>query len=548
MHTENSPEGHMDFERISNFLHIEESDYILISFFELCFNDILNRYNAYPKKDEKSEFISNYVFSEFINLPGAISEKIFKSMDSDNDDYLNMEGFTSGLVKIYTGDLDSLIKISFKILSCSPNIENLINYKEVFNYLNYFNSEFQILNKELFEKKIQNFFSQNGLFIENMNYYSYEEKIRNSDSNIFIFLLHCLNKIRPFSENEISYFHKNIPFGNRTSSKERLIFSYTHRSNFIAKPCLDLLMEIKLNSNKKFALKRRLGNKNILKFDQEESKINNFEAENKNQKEKLNQETEKFAAFEKDDKKDLLKCEILKNSLTFKRNSTFDLNSEKFSPMAISNNFQTYMENTSNDDKKFHNYVYAIDANKKLKKLKLEIIDKKIFVYEWIFSHMKFILNLIIPLKGYIAIKCESRKIKNEIYYPFAFISKFGNSMVNLSNFFLCESPESQSKWLKDVNEVIGIKSFDELYIKYETLEKHKFYKICCYELKNLEPVVKMKTKIVYRKELKNNQDLIKIKAEIDNLYIDKVIKNTPYETFADSKKIYIVNEFISTI
>ena len=80
-----------------------------------AFNSYLKQvWTDLSKRSEKGkEGVDRINFEKYYELPGLISERLFSVFDSRNEGFLQIEDFTSNMLKLFSGDYDTLINFIF---------------------------------------------------------------------------------------------------------------------------------------------------------------------------------------------------------------------------------------------------------------------------------------------------------------------------------------------------------------------------------------------------------------------------------------------------
>ena len=73
---------------------------VCLPYFRDIYKDLCSR------SDDKSKGINKISFTDYCQLPGLISERLFAVMDQDDDGYLNSKEFLTGLLRVYCSTFD----------------------------------------------------------------------------------------------------------------------------------------------------------------------------------------------------------------------------------------------------------------------------------------------------------------------------------------------------------------------------------------------------------------------------------------------------------
>ena len=179
--------------------------------------------------------VSFETFICYLNTPYPISLNIFKLLDKDKNNYLNLEEFAFGLYDIYSAkSFHKLSKFVFDLYD--TNRDGLISKEDIQLILSYLPLE-KNLRKKFLIKDYNNInyieISKNQKLIENtlnkiyqsknfLNYETFIYTIKNINSDIFVAVLIYLYESRPFNNDVLDlysytrydYFKENKNFEN----------------------------------------------------------------------------------------------------------------------------------------------------------------------------------------------------------------------------------------------------------------------------------------------------------------------------------------------
>src|SRR4051812_26219749 len=102
-------EEFVDFNNIRSFINIPDLN-LFTTYLKEVYKDLADRAESNKKKG-----ISKITFLDYIKLPVFIGEKLFNSLDIDNDTYLNSKEFIDGLIKLYIGNFEQTVELIFNI-------------------------------------------------------------------------------------------------------------------------------------------------------------------------------------------------------------------------------------------------------------------------------------------------------------------------------------------------------------------------------------------------------------------------------------------------
>jgi len=104
---------HVNGEKVSIQENPEQSDYlrnnVCLPYFREIYKDLSKR------SLEKEKGISKVTFFDYIELPGIIAERLFAIFDENNDVFIDLNEFVSGMFKIYVSDMNTKLRLVFDI-------------------------------------------------------------------------------------------------------------------------------------------------------------------------------------------------------------------------------------------------------------------------------------------------------------------------------------------------------------------------------------------------------------------------------------------------
>lgn len=135
---------YISYDTIRNSIKFEKNSYFA-NYLSDIFLDLSNRSTIIDssrednhKKSSKTQLrgISKLIFNDYFKLPVFICEKMFMSLDKDNDSYLNLKEFSEGMCKLYLGSFQETAEIIFNIFDFDKdgNI-NIGDVKVLISYL-----------------------------------------------------------------------------------------------------------------------------------------------------------------------------------------------------------------------------------------------------------------------------------------------------------------------------------------------------------------------------------------------------------------------------
>ena len=183
----------------------------------------------FSSKEENG--VSYETFIYFLNMPNPIASNIFKLLDKDKNNYLNLEEFAYGIFDIY--GTDSYYKLSNFVFDLyDTDMDGLIskgdiqlvlsylpldrNLRNKFMNRDYYNITYDevVKNQKLIESTLNNIFqNKNFLSLENFNLI-----IQKVNSDIFVAVLIYLYESRPFN-NDVLKIYSNTDYDYFSENK-----------------------------------------------------------------------------------------------------------------------------------------------------------------------------------------------------------------------------------------------------------------------------------------------------------------------------------------
>ena len=154
------------------------------------YKDLIDRVES-----NKKIGISRITFYDYMKLPVFISNKLFESLDRDNDGCLNLKEFIDGLNMLYYGNFKQSAKIIFNMYDFDKDgIINKEDIKILFSYLPLKNEEKQL------ESLLEIDYILNLVKIDqNYNFNKFIDTVEKVKSDIYLQILCFLYEHKPFA-------------------------------------------------------------------------------------------------------------------------------------------------------------------------------------------------------------------------------------------------------------------------------------------------------------------------------------------------------------
>ena len=178
------------------------------SLFILYLSEIWRELSLYSS--DHNQGIIHFAFSRFFPLPGLISKRLFDVLDKNKDGQLSPKDFIQGLSTIFCEEICTVIEFIFLFYDfdydgyiTSEDIHAIMSYIPV---INCFDDMIDI------EEEIQNTLEE--IFFDEkkkMDLYEFTDLIINKERyEIFIPIISFFFEQKPFSNQQIYYFYKNV--------------------------------------------------------------------------------------------------------------------------------------------------------------------------------------------------------------------------------------------------------------------------------------------------------------------------------------------------
>ena len=170
-------------------------------------------------RSHKKKGISKYIFSQYFNLPGLISHRLFIVFNNNESDkeYLSSDNFIDNMLNLFAGNFNELSNIIFQLfdfkndgnITCDE-ISIILSYIPI-SHMNYDNKKFRFEQDEFIDRinsQEEIALSLEILFAnkKSITYNEFVDIIKNKNSDIFIFLLIFILERKPFSKEIIEIY------------------------------------------------------------------------------------------------------------------------------------------------------------------------------------------------------------------------------------------------------------------------------------------------------------------------------------------------------
>lgn len=452
---------------------------------------------SYLSSDE-DKGVSKETFYYYLDMPYPLVNNIFKLLDKDKNNYLNLEEFIYGLYDIYgINSFNNLSKFVFDLYDTDK--DGLISRKDIQLILNYLPVEKELRNKFITKDFINITYSDivknqkligiilDKVFLnefkDGINFDNFLFIIQNKCSDILVAVLIYIYEIKPFNEEVINIYSytdydylssnkncvnfKNVEniFKNKNNENNNYIFFKDQKIEF---PIIDL-SHIIINRNKP----GRYTNRNL----QNLLKSNLYDNELETKSEKKLKSTKHLVEMKLVDNNDNNKKEINRTI----SNEIQKISSKKIKPLIneIYTQKKNFYKNTTNDSYDSLNYtkksnvlnskeilkltdgyegvVFKITKKSKLKVYYMKLIKHDLFYYKT--KEDKFHTGMHHLTNNIVLLKNKPIKFKSIILYSISLVNQ------GEKHSFYFDKEEQYNEWYKHFQKAISYRSIEDFYI-----------------------------------------------------------------------------------
>lgn len=512
---------YVDFLTIRTLIEIEDESLFEVYIREL-FKDLSDR-----AESNKKQGIGKITFIDFMKLQVFISEKIFASMDRDNDGFLNISEFSEGMMTLFFGNFKDTVKFIFGILDFDKDSKiTKGDIKITMSYLPLKDNTHKIQMESLSEiDDILNIYFKDSSFL---TYDAFLEKVT-IKSDIFLQILCYIYENKPFTrENVEAYktFKKKStasPTKDRSAKKESVLLSSPSRKSRLLPASTYLGINL---DNVNIQLLDKLNKKNFdndLNFDKMDSFVR-----------LPNSSSEGGSVLDSPTK--FLKRETMSNVGGF----SISLNSigadESEAKRAVSiNNVSQNSPIRKRSVYTYADFIYKITENNNIKMYYLSVVGKDIYYYK---SDKKEELQGMHNLTGCFVKEKDVVELEGKKLYGFSIVFS------NKTRTYYCQSKKTLDDWITALRIAIGYQHFTDFYEMKNDLGEGKFGLVKLGIHKKTGEKVAIK---IIKKDAMDNKDLELVRSEIDIMKLCKhhnVVRLLDH--FENSEFIFIVMEYLS--
>ena len=496
---------------------------------------------------EPSKGIKKITFTQYYELPGIISDRLYAVFDRNKNNFLDPAEFIGGMTTLFTENFEQLAKFIFRFYDFDN--DNKITKEDVRVVLSYvpLNIDFNAGKKKVMKYEKNNFKehieSQKELFDilstsfgdkDTLTFEEYINVVENKSSDIFLFILIFLLEQRPFNSETVKVYKKDKKLlETQDYSKTPVLMSHKIASPSLGSrflfPSLKKITD-KMGNNSKsildmYAGKGKGSSSGFTRKDDNNKKLFG-EKKTANVEDKEKMKPHRRIRQKLDDLQD--KTPVISN-FTFSKNDDDDKTDEG------SIIYEDDDEYEKNPLIKHEGYMYKISHSKKLKKVYFKLIGRDFYYFKnkEDTSH-KGMHNL----SGIYVKPGEKVTIEDKTFFTFSILYP------QKARTYYIEDEKEYKDWLNKLHLSIDYKNLLDLYDIKEKSGKGKFglVKHAIHKQSGKEVAIK-----IMAKKNMSTADLELAKTEIDILKIcnhPNIIKL--YDVFDTPEYIYIIMEYCS--
>ena len=522
-------------------------------------------YDLSYQSSEDNKGISKETFFFLFSSPVPIIDHLFKNLDKDKDDYLNLEEFLFGIYDIYGNNTfiklarfvfdlydynkDGLIdKQDVKLFLSYVNVEN--NLKQKIMQKDFINIEYEdiALNQRLIDEIINKVFTSN---IKNvLDFDNFVFIIENKCSDIFVSVLIYLHEIK-FFNNEVIKLYSNSNYDYLMSNKNSSNFK-SIANLFKTKKKSSIINDVILNNTQKLEMpvicvKNSLfynpfeKNRSSRSLNQYHDQfLNRFKNENLSKfffgKNIIMKDNSRNNSFERKTTKNLdMNLNTLINEFNIRTKANYKLIKED-----KNSNNKMYISDLSNKkifktEENYEGYVFKITKESKLKVYYMKLIKNDLFYYKS--KDQKFHNGMHHLTKNIVIFENKPKKFKTVNFFSFTLLNE-----VDKHTFYF-DKEDKYIEWLKHLQKALLFRKIEDYYTFGEGIKKNSMRIIKNIKMKNKDDEL-ICTQIIRPKNClikKHNESIFNQVSAIAICHHPNLCKM--YDFFEDEKYLYIITE-----
>jgi len=162
------------------------------------------------RSDNPEKGFCKVIFSNYYDIPGIISTRLFNLLDKDQDGYLSYNEFSKGMTSLFLCNLDVLLKFIFDLFD--ENNDGVINSNDVrtlFQYIPLQNKKFSensFQDRIESQEELQDIIEKSFKNKSEMTFKEFKTHTEKENSTIFLYITVFLLTKKPFNEKTLSFY------------------------------------------------------------------------------------------------------------------------------------------------------------------------------------------------------------------------------------------------------------------------------------------------------------------------------------------------------
>lgn len=165
------------------------------------------------RSDNSDKGFCKVIFSNYYELPGLISTRLFNLMDKDGDGYLSYGEFSKGMTTLFNSSISDFMEFVFNLFD--ENKDGWVSSEDIRTIFQYIPLQKRSLNEHSFQDRLQ---SQEELYDiistlfkdkSKIDYSEFSNHTIKENSTIFLFFAVFLLSNKPFSDRTLTFYQKD---------------------------------------------------------------------------------------------------------------------------------------------------------------------------------------------------------------------------------------------------------------------------------------------------------------------------------------------------
>ena len=190
--------------------------------------------------------ISKLTFNSYFTLPGIIGDRLFAVLDKDNNGYIDLTDFVSGMKSLFSGDFDSTSKFIFDFYDFDK--DGFITSEDIRVVLSYITLSQKMIDtidyKQRCNSQEELYRIVNQIFVSNnkIDYEMFKNVIEDTNSDAYLIILLFLFENKPFTKANLDTYEPMTSKSTSSNSSpkkspSKLVASPTKNYSFSPYDC-----------------------------------------------------------------------------------------------------------------------------------------------------------------------------------------------------------------------------------------------------------------------------------------------------------------------